>query len=87
MRNRLFLVNNFMRYWFVILLLPLSAWANLDDCARLHGYEQDLCFAVAKLDIRRCEQIHNLTIRENCTRAVVDEQRRVLNLPRPDQKR
>jgi len=76
-----------MRYWFVILLLPLSAWANLDDCARLRGYEQDLCFAVAKLDIKKCESMPNLTQRENCTRLVVEEQRRVLHRPREDQKR
>jgi len=76
-----------MRYYIVILLLPFSALANLDDCARLRGNEQDLCLAIAKLDIKKCESMSNLTQRENCTRLVVEEQRRVLRIPRPDQRR
>ena len=78
-----------MRYILVILaVISLHSSAeSINDCARLRGYEQDLCLAVAKLDIKKCESMASLTQRENCIRLVVEEQRRVLRRPREDIKR
>jgi len=78
-----------MRYILVILaVISLHSSAeSINDCARLRGYEQDLCLAVAKLDIKLCESMANLTQRENCTRLVVEQQRRALRTPRPNEQR
>jgi hypothetical protein len=76
-----------MRYIFVILFLPFVAHAGMDQCVSLRGREQDLCFAVAKLDIRLCDRIPNLTERADCTRRVVEEQRKIMRKPREDPRR
>jgi len=76
-----------MRYIFVILFLPFVAHAGIDQCVSLRGREQDLCFAVAKLDIKLCDHIVNFTERTECTRLVVEEQRRQLRRSREDQRR
>lgn len=66
-----------MYYMFIILLLPIFAFAgDMDKCNREHDPSQkSYCMALATLNVGDCEKIKNMELRSTCIFKVRDGQR------------
>jgi len=77
-----------MRYIGVIFFISNLAWADASRCVSMKDLnEKHHCMAVANIDLRSCEAIKNMDLKQHCIITVAKEQRRLMALPKPDQRR
>lgn len=77
-----------MRLILLVLFLPLTVLAGMNDCASMASADlRNRCIALNTIDLTKCQLIVNYSIKQSCFFDVTSEQRRQMKKSKEDEKR